>query len=66
MAANVHIKRKLGEFHLDVAFLATSRRIGILGASGKRAERAGILQTVWTDQTGGQKPAFPLPDFLPI
>ena len=34
MAISVEIHRKLNRFMLDVSFRSTSRRIGILGASG--------------------------------
>lgn len=34
MELTVDIKRKLGEFNLDIHFRGSSRRIGILGASG--------------------------------
>ncbi|HJA12160.1 MAG TPA: ATP-binding cassette domain-containing protein [Candidatus Mediterraneibacter merdipullorum] len=34
MALTVDIRKKLGKFRLDVRFRSTSRRIGILGASG--------------------------------
>lgn len=34
MAINVQIKKKLGNFRLDIRFQSDSKRIGILGASG--------------------------------
>ena len=34
MGIKVDIKRKLGEFSLDIHFQTESKRIGILGASG--------------------------------
>lgn len=34
MAFQIDIKKSLGDFHLDVYFHTTSKRIGILGASG--------------------------------
>ena len=34
MAISVDVQKKLGEFELDVKFESTSKRIGILGASG--------------------------------
>ena len=34
MGLTVNIKRKLGEFKLDIHFQSESKRIGILGASG--------------------------------
>ena len=36
MGIKVDIKRKLGEFSLDIHFQTESKRIGILGASGDR------------------------------
>ena len=34
MAISVDVQKKLGEFELNVKFESTSKRIGILGASG--------------------------------
>ena len=34
MAISVEIHKKLNTFNLDISFRSTSRRIGILGASG--------------------------------